>query len=78
MSISLQGPGLWYAPATGLVSLLLLTLSVLLGSSPRAGSPPGGGRGSSPRACTATPRSWCCVPGLHVGTTVIDTYIHPG
>jgi sulfoxide reductase heme-binding subunit YedZ len=32
MSVSLHGPGLWYATrATGLVSLLLLTVSVLLG-----------------------------------------------
>ncbi len=32
MSINLHGPGLWYATrATGLVTLLLLTASVLLG-----------------------------------------------
>ena len=32
MSVNLQGPGLWYVTrATGLVSLVLLTLSVLLG-----------------------------------------------
>jgi hypothetical protein len=32
MSVSLHGPGLWYATrATGLVTLLLLTASVLLG-----------------------------------------------
>jgi methionine sulfoxide reductase heme-binding subunit len=32
MSFNLHGPGLWYATrATGLVTLLLLTISVLLG-----------------------------------------------
>ena len=32
MSLNLHGPGLWYATrATGLVALLLLTVSVLLG-----------------------------------------------
>jgi len=32
MNIDLHGPGLWYATrATGLVTLLLLTVSVLLG-----------------------------------------------
>ena len=32
MSVNLHGPGLWYATrATGLVTLLLLTASVLLG-----------------------------------------------
>lgn len=62
MNIDLHGPGLWYATrATGLVTLLLLTVSVLLGiltagrfarvSWPRFLS--------CPRACTGTCHCWC-------------------
>ena len=76
MSISLNGPGLWYATrATGLVTLLLLTVSVLLGIL------------TAGRFATAHwPRFLSqglhrnisllvlVFLALHVGTTVIDTY----
>jgi methionine sulfoxide reductase heme-binding subunit len=76
MNVSFTGPGLWYATrATGLVSLLLLTASVLLGILVA-------GRFASPR----WPRfltmglhrniSLLAVAFLvmHVGTTVLDSY----
>lgn len=76
MSLSLAGPGLWYATrATGLVTLLLLTASVLLGIL---------------TAGRFTTRRWprflsqglhrnisllvVMFLTLHVGTTVVDTY----
>jgi methionine sulfoxide reductase heme-binding subunit len=76
MSFNVHGPGLWYATrATGLVTLLLLTVSVLLGIL---------------TAGRFTSRSWprflsqglhrnisllvLAFLGLHVGTTVVDTY----
>ena len=76
MSISLQGPGLWYATrATGLVALLLLTVSVLLGILTA-------GRFSArrwPRFLSqglhrSTSLLVLVFLALHVGTTVIDTY----
>jgi methionine sulfoxide reductase heme-binding subunit len=76
MTVSFSGPGLWYATrATGLVALLLLTASVLLGvlmagrfSSPRW-----------PRFLTAglhrnTALLATVFLALHVGTTVLDSY----
>ena len=76
MSFSLHGPGLWYATrATGLVTLLLLTVSVLLGllTAGRFSS------GSWPRFLTqGLHRNISLLAlvflALHVGTTVIDTY----
>ncbi len=76
MSLDFHGPGLWYATrATGLVALLLLTVSVLLGILTA-------GRFAS--------RNWprflsqglhrnvsllvLAFLALHVGTTVVDTY----
>ena len=76
MSIDLHGPGLWYATrATGLVTLLLLTVSVLLGLLTA-------GRFASdgwPRFLTqGLHRNLSLLVlvflALHVGTTVIDTY----
>ena len=76
MSFSLHGPGLWYATrATGLVTLLLLTASVLLGILTA-------GRFSSekwPRFLSqGLHRNISLLVlmflVLHVGTTVIDTY----
>jgi methionine sulfoxide reductase heme-binding subunit len=78
MSFSLNGPALWYATrAAGLVTLLLLTASVLLGVLT-------GGRFASdrwPRFLTQGLHrniSLLAVAFLavHVGTTVIDTFTH--
>ena len=78
MTLSLSGPGLWYATrATGLVTLLLLTLSVFLGILTA-------GRFASekwPRFLTmGLHRNISLVIliflALHVTTTVIDTYTH--
>jgi len=74
--MSLHGPGLWYATrATGLVTLLLLTASVLLGILTA-------GRFSSQRwprfLSQGLHRNISLLVlvflALHVGTTVIDTY----
>ena len=76
MSVSLHGPGLWYATrATGLVTLLLLTVSVLLGILTA-------GRFSTQRwprfLSQGLHRNISLLVlvflTLHVGTTVIDTY----
>jgi methionine sulfoxide reductase heme-binding subunit len=76
MSLSTSGPGLWYATrATGLVTLLLLTASVLLGVLTA-------GRFASarwPRFLTVgLHRNLSLLAvvflALHVATTVIDTY----
>lgn len=76
MSFDTHGPGLWYATrATGLVTLLMLTASVLLGLMTA-------GRLSGerwPRFLTAgLHRNVSLLVlvflGLHVGTTVLDTY----
>ena len=76
MSISLHGPGLWYATrATGLVTLLLLTVSVLLGILTA-------GRFSTQRwprfLSQGLHRNISLLVlvflALHVGTTVLDTY----
>ena len=76
MSVSLHGPGLWYATrATGLVTLLLLTVSVLLGILTA-------GRFSTRRwprfLSQGLHRNISLLVlvflALHVGTTVIDTY----
>jgi methionine sulfoxide reductase heme-binding subunit len=74
--MSLHGPGLWYATrATGLVTLLLLTASVLLGilTAGRFSS------GKWPRFLSqGLHRNISLLVlvflALHVGTTVIDTY----
>jgi methionine sulfoxide reductase heme-binding subunit len=77
MSLSLHGPGLWYATrATGLVTLLLLTASVLLGILTA-------GRFSSERwprfLSQGLHRNLSLLVlvflVLHVGTTLIDTYV---
>jgi methionine sulfoxide reductase heme-binding subunit len=76
MTISFSGPGLWYATrATGLVSLLLLTASVLLGvlTAGRLSAP------RWPRFLTAGLHRniallSCVFLTLHVGTTVLDSY----
>jgi methionine sulfoxide reductase heme-binding subunit len=77
MSLSLNGPTLWYATrATGLVTLLLLTASVLLGLLTT-------GRFASenwPRFLTVgLHRNLSLLVlvfvALHVGTTVIDTFV---
>jgi predicted ferric reductase len=74
---SLDGPGLWYATrAAGLVTLLLLTASVLLGVMTA-------GRFSSERwprfLTTGLHRNLSLVAAVflavHVGTTLIDTYV---
>ena len=76
MSLSTHGPGLWYATrATGLVTLLLLTASVLLGVLTA-------GRFASERwprfLSQGLHRNISLLVlvflALHVGTTVIDTY----
>jgi len=76
MNIDMHGPGLWYATrATGLVALLMLTASVLLGLLTA-------GRFSGerwPRFLTqGLHRNVSLLVlvflALHVGTTVIDTY----
>ena len=76
MSLDLHGPGLWYVTrATGLVTLLLLTASVLLGILTA-------GRFASekwPRFLSqGLHRNISLLVlvflTLHVGTTVIDTY----
>ena len=77
MSVSLNGPGLWYTTrAAGLVTLLLLTASVLLGVMTA-------GRFSGerwPRFLTiGLHRNISLLAGvflgLHVGTTVLDSYV---
>ena len=76
MSFDFHGPGLWYATrATGLVALLLLTVSVLLGILTA-------GRFSTRRwprfLSQGLHRNLSLLVlvflALHVGTTVIDTY----
>ena len=76
MIFSLNGPGLWYATrATGLVTLLLLTVSVLLGVITA-------GRFVSekwPRFLTVGLHRRLSLLvlvflALHIGTTVVDTY----
>jgi sulfoxide reductase heme-binding subunit YedZ len=76
MSFALNGPALWYATrATGLVTLLLLTASMLLGISTA-------GRFASenwPRFLTVgLHRNITLLVlvflALHIGTTVVDTY----
>lgn len=76
MSMSLQGPGLWYATrATGLVVLLLLTASMLLGIL-TAGrfSARGWPRFLSQGLHRNISLLVLVFLALHVGTTVIDTY----
>jgi predicted ferric reductase len=74
MSLALNGPGLWYATrATGLVTLLLLTASMLLGISTA------GRFASENRFLTVgLHRNMTLLVliflALHVGTTVVDTY----
>ena len=77
MTIDLHGPGLWYATrAAGLVTLLLLTASVLLGVMTA-------GRFSGerwPRFLTVgLHRNLSLLAlvflSLHVGTTVLDTFV---
>jgi len=76
MTVSFSGPGLWYATrATGLVSLLLLTASVLLGVLTA-------GRFATPRwprfLTVGLHRNVSLLAVvfliLHVGTTVLDSY----
>ena len=80
MIFSLHGPGLWYATrATGLVTLLLLTASVVLGLLTAA-------RADADRwprfLVVGLHRNLSLLAlaflGLHVGTTVIDTYTSIG
>lgn len=75
--LSLNGPGLWYATrAAGLVTLLMLTASVLLGVMTA-------GRFASERwpkfLTTGLHRNVSLLVlvflALHVGTTLIDTYV---
>ncbi len=77
MAIDLHGPGLWYATrAAGLVTLLLLTASVLLGVMTA-------GRFSSDRwprfLSVGLHRNISLLVlvflALHVGTTVLDTFV---
>jgi predicted ferric reductase len=77
VSLSLNGPGLWYATrAAGLVTLLLLTASVLLGVLTA-------GRFSSERwprfLTTGLHRNVSLLVlvflALHVSTTLLDTYV---
>ena len=76
MSLDFHGPGLWYATrATGLVAMLLLTVSVLLGviTAGRFAS------GNWPRFLSqGLHRNISLLVlaflALHVGTTVVDTY----
>ncbi|HEX6853694.1 MAG TPA: ferric reductase-like transmembrane domain-containing protein [Streptosporangiaceae bacterium] len=82
MTVSFSGPGLWYATrATGLVALLLLTASVLLGvlTAGRLQA------AAWPRFLTAGLHRniallACVFLALHVATTVVDSYtsIPPG
>jgi sulfoxide reductase heme-binding subunit YedZ len=76
MTVSFSGPGLWYATrAAGLVALLLLTVSVLLGVLTA-------GRLSSPRwprfLTVGLHRNLSLLVlaflALHIGTTVLDSY----
>ena len=76
MTVSFGGPGLWYATrATGLVSMLLLTASVLLGVLTA-------GRFATPRwprfLTVGLHRNVSLLAVafliLHVGTTVLDSY----
>ena len=76
MSLALNGPALWYATrATGLVTLLLLTVSMLLGIITA-------GRFASenwPRFLTVGLHRRISLLvlvflALHIGTTVVDTY----
>jgi DMSO/TMAO reductase YedYZ heme-binding membrane subunit len=76
MTVSFSGPGLWYATrAAGLVALLLLTVSVLLGVLTA-------GRFSSPRwprfLTVGLHRNLSLLVlaflVLHIGTTVVDSY----
>ena len=77
MSIDMHGPGLWYVTrATGLVSLLLLTASVLLGllTAGRFAS------GRWPRFLTQglhrnIPLLVLVFLAMHIGSTVLDTYV---
>jgi predicted ferric reductase len=76
MTVNFSGPGLWYATrAAGLVTLLLLTASVLLGvlNAGRFSSP------RWPRFLTAGLHRNISLLALafvvlHVGTTVLDSY----
>ena len=76
MSVDLHGPGLWYATrATGLVTLLLLTASVLLGILTAGRF----ARHDWPRFLSqGLHRNVSLLVlaflALHVGTTVLDTY----
>jgi predicted ferric reductase len=76
MSLDFHGPGLWYATrATGLVTLLLLTVSVLLGILTAGRF----ARENWPRFLSqGLHRNISLLVlaflALHVGTTVIDTY----
>src|SRR6266700_3095902 len=76
MNIDLHGPGLWYATrATGLVTLLLLTVSVLLGlltagRFARVGWP----RFLSQGLHRNVSRLVLAFLALHVAATVADTY----
>ena len=76
MTVSFSGPGLWYATrAAGLVALLMMTLSVLLGVLTA-------GRFSSPRwprfLTVGLHRNLSLLVlaflALHIGTTVLDSY----
>jgi methionine sulfoxide reductase heme-binding subunit len=76
MSIDLHGPGLWYATrATGLVALLLLTVSVLLGLL-TAGRFAGAGwpRFLSQGLHRNVSLLVLAFLALHVTTTVVDIY----
>ena len=76
MSLALNGPGLWYATrATGLVTLLLLTASVLLGVMTAGRF----SREGWPRFLTVgLHRNITLLVlvflALHIATTVVDTY----
>jgi methionine sulfoxide reductase heme-binding subunit len=76
MSINLHGPGLWYATrATGLVTLLLLTASVLLGIlTARRFASEHWPRFLSQGLHRNISLLVLAFLALHVGTTVIDTY----
>jgi sulfoxide reductase heme-binding subunit YedZ len=76
MTVSFNGPGLWYATrAAGLVTLLLLTLSALLGVLTA-------GRFASPRwprfLTVGLHRNLSLLAlvfvALHIGTTAVDSY----
>ena len=74
------GSPLWYATrATGVIALVLLTATVLLGVAASRGSSCRACRASSPRDCTATSRcsSWPW-SRVHVLTTVLDSYTRIG